>query len=42
MKFGQSVEYNMKYFSLKFIHKIRGGTILRLFPKKSKLSISQD
>ena len=40
MKFGQSIEYNMKYFSLKFTHKIRGGTILRLFPKKSKLGIS--
>ena len=43
MKFGQLIEYNMiNIFLVKSYIKCGGETILRLFPKKSKLSISLD
>ena len=43
MKFGQLIEYNMiNIFLGKSYIKCGGETILRPFPKKSKLSISLD
>ena len=43
MKFGQLIEYNMRYtFVEKAFSKCGGETIPRSFSKKSKLSISLD
>ena len=43
MKFGQSVEYNMRQIFLKKLYKKCGGEIIpRAFTKKPKLSISLD
>ena len=42
MKFGQSIEYNMRNIYVKLYTKCGGETIPKLFSKKSKLLLSLD